>query len=255
MRFWPAILVLICGTLSSIAREKAGAPRPVIQDQPIGRSVTETGPVALSVIPVGTDPLTYQWWKDGQALTNNTRVTGATNSVLSIVPTQLADSGSYSVVLTSTGGSTTSSVASVVINQLVFGLTPVGSTGAVITIPGQPGDVCRVEVSVNFGNYFTNGFATNYGVPTQFLDVSTNANDFRRVRVRYDRLLPVLISAQRGDPYVARVYGRLGEAWRIDASSDLAHWGPLDTVTNVNGWVKIVEAADSGRRFYRISVP
>ncbi|WP_281254890.1 immunoglobulin domain-containing protein [Nibricoccus aquaticus] len=58
----------------------------------------------------GTGTLTYQWQKDGFALT------GATTTTYSITATTLSQSGNYAVVVTDTSGSTTSSAAILTVN-------------------------------------------------------------------------------------------------------------------------------------------
>src|SRR4051812_16065152 len=75
-----------------------GTP-PVIDEQPIGRTVTEGGFAAFSVLAHGPAPMSYQWWKGSQLLTNDTRVSGATNLVLNIDPVQLSDATNYFAVV------------------------------------------------------------------------------------------------------------------------------------------------------------
>jgi hypothetical protein len=57
----------------------------------------------------GTAPLTYQWKKDG------TSISGATSSTYSIGSTSASDSGSYTVVVTNSVGSATSSAAALTV--------------------------------------------------------------------------------------------------------------------------------------------
>jgi hypothetical protein len=62
----------------------------------------------FSVTATSSSAIGYQWFKDGAALTNNSRITGATSPNLSISNLQTSDSGSYYVVLTIPSGSLTS---------------------------------------------------------------------------------------------------------------------------------------------------
>jgi len=250
-RFITPTILLTVSLVCHAAVPKAGTPRPTINDQPTGRTVTEGSPFALSVLASGS-ALTFQWWKGGQPVTNSTRLSGATNAVLGITPVQLADAGDYSVVVTNAGGAVTSSVASLVVTQLVFAVTALGSTGALVTVPGQVGDVYRVEVSVNFGPWLTNGFATNTSGFGYFTDHNTGGG-FRNLRVRYERLLPVMYPPLRGPAPVLRVYGTLGEQWRIQGTPDFTTWDDVATVTNTNGLMKIDDPAGwQAQRFYRI---
>jgi hypothetical protein len=58
----------------------------------------------------GQGPLTYQWRKQG------TNISGATSTSLAISSAQLTDAGSYSVVVTNSTGSRTSTAATLVVN-------------------------------------------------------------------------------------------------------------------------------------------
>jgi hypothetical protein len=65
----------------------------------------------LSVYVNGTAPFTFQWRKDGQA------ISGATNNYFSKSSVEVADAGSYSVVVTNTQGSVTSAGVTVAITN------------------------------------------------------------------------------------------------------------------------------------------
>lgn len=228
---------------------------PVIDEQPVGRVATEGGPVALSILAHSPKLLKYQWWKNGQPLTNTARLIGATNAVLSLDPLQPADSGSYAAVVTSSGGSVTSSAVSMVVSQLLFQVAPLGSTGALVTVLGQPGDVYRIEVSVNFGPWLTNGYTTNYSGRATFLD-NASGGGFRNLRARFERLLPVLSGPRRPDRFM-RAYGQFNQVWTLQGSENLQQWESLRTLTNLVGSTLLVD--NSGvlptNRFYRIAVP
>lgn len=81
------------------------AVAPSITTQPVASSVTAGNSASFSVSASGTAPLTYQWSKDGSALT------GATSSTYSLGSAQLADAGSYTVVVGNTAGSVASNAA------------------------------------------------------------------------------------------------------------------------------------------------
>ncbi len=79
---------------------------PAFTTQPVGGTFLLGSEVDLT--PVVTGPNTYsQWYK------NNTALTGATNQQLAILNVKAADAGNYFVVITNTGGSVTSAVASI----------------------------------------------------------------------------------------------------------------------------------------------
>ena len=80
---------------------------PVIASAPVSQTVGLGGSLTLSVTATGTGPFTYQWFKDGGA------ISGATNFTYSVGAATAAAAGSYSVIVTGTAGSV-SSVAAVV---------------------------------------------------------------------------------------------------------------------------------------------
>lgn len=82
-------------------------PAPTIQTQPADSVVSLGGSLSLSVAVTGTGPFTYQWRKDGTALT------GATGSSYFKSSITQADIGGYSVAITNDGGTTTSRTANV----------------------------------------------------------------------------------------------------------------------------------------------
>jgi Immunoglobulin domain/Domain of unknown function (DUF5122) beta-propeller len=78
---------------------------PTITAQPQATVVEVGSPASLSVTAVATPAPTYQWLKDGNP------VAGATSATLNIASAQTTDSGSYTVTLTNSYGSVTSSPA------------------------------------------------------------------------------------------------------------------------------------------------
>jgi formylglycine-generating enzyme required for sulfatase activity len=81
---------------------------PFIVAQPAARSLVEGQSLTLTVRALGS-PLTYQWFRNGIALT------GATASSLSILAVEAGEAGAYTVVVSSSTGSTTSQPAAVVV--------------------------------------------------------------------------------------------------------------------------------------------
>lgn len=97
------------------------APYLQIVRGPTGRSVTLgqiTEPVAISVdvLGMGVQPITYQWFKDGIALQNSVRISGADNRVLLIRGVQLGDAGSYHAIVSNTKGTLASGIAALIVN-------------------------------------------------------------------------------------------------------------------------------------------
>jgi len=82
---------------------------PTITTQPSSSSVTAGSAASFSVAASGTAPLSYQWRKDGVA------ISGATSSTYSIGSTSTSDAGSYTVVVANSAGSATSNAATLTV--------------------------------------------------------------------------------------------------------------------------------------------
>jgi uncharacterized repeat protein (TIGR03803 family) len=72
---------------------------PVITAQPMDDTVLPGVTATFSVQAIGDYPLTYQWFLNGQPLTDNGRIGGSTNATLLIRQATNTDSGTYSVVV------------------------------------------------------------------------------------------------------------------------------------------------------------
>ena len=94
------------------------APRIVMDPQ--SQSVAMGNMATLSVAALGTQPLSYQW------LLNSANINGATASSLILTNARLADSGTYSVFLSNSVGTATSSNAVLTVYVPVCAPPPAG---------------------------------------------------------------------------------------------------------------------------------
>ena len=101
----------IGGSVISSSAVLAIVGPPAITVQPAASQTVAAGTtVSLGVTAVGTGTITYQWRRDGVA------IAGATSSTLTLTGTTAASAnGSYTVVVTNSNGSVTSSAAAVTI--------------------------------------------------------------------------------------------------------------------------------------------
>jgi len=83
---------------------------PVVTTQPTAQTVVAGGSATFTVVASGTPAPTYQWKKDGTA------ISGATNATYTIASTVAADAGSYSVTLTNSAGTANSDSAALTVN-------------------------------------------------------------------------------------------------------------------------------------------
>lgn len=115
-----AMFVAGCGGSDSSTASSATAPS--ILTQPSSASVTEGQSVSFTVTATGTAPLSYQWRRNGSA------ISGATTLTYSIAAVATGDAGSFDVVISNSAGSVTSSAVT---------LTVASTTGAPV-ITTQP---------------------------------------------------------------------------------------------------------------------
>ena len=102
---------------------------PVITTAPVGVVVSAGQRVLFTVVATGAPAPTYQWQKNGVNLP------GATGASLTLSSAQAADAGSYTVVLTNTAGTATSSAALLTVNfAAAITVQPIGQ----VAVAGQP---------------------------------------------------------------------------------------------------------------------
>ena len=97
---------------------------PDIAEQPADQTLDAGSAATFTVKAAGGFPLGYQWRKDGIALTNSSRIFGANLATLSVSSVVQGDTGSYSVRITNSYGSITSSVALLTVNDPVITTQP-----------------------------------------------------------------------------------------------------------------------------------
>jgi alpha-tubulin suppressor-like RCC1 family protein len=98
------------GSVGSSAASLAVIAPPIITIQPANQTVIAGASLILSVTATGAAPLTYQWSKNGTA------ISGATSPSFSLSSSAALDAGSYRVVVTTPGASVTSNTATVTVN-------------------------------------------------------------------------------------------------------------------------------------------
>jgi hypothetical protein len=91
---------------------------PVITTHPTNRTVVAGQGTTFNVVATSTAPISYRWMKSGAALS------GATSSTFSITSVAAADAGSYSVVVSNSGGSVTSAAGILIVHTLPTIVTP-----------------------------------------------------------------------------------------------------------------------------------
>jgi hypothetical protein len=110
----PATLDVGSSTSSSVA--------PTITTQPTSQTVTPGTTVTFNGAASGSPTPTYQWYKNGAALSGATSASLVLNSVIA------ADAGNYTFVATNTAGSATSNIAVLTVNTSTGDVAPAFTT-------------------------------------------------------------------------------------------------------------------------------
>lgn len=84
---------------------------PTISNQPLSQTVTAGANVTFSVNATGHPAPTYQWSRNGSA------ISGATSPTYTIASAQTSDAGNYTVTVTNRAGSITSNTATLTVNS------------------------------------------------------------------------------------------------------------------------------------------
>lgn len=72
---------------------------PLVTTQPISQTANQADTVSFTVAASGTTPFTYQWRKNGLALTDGGVISGSTTATLTLTGITTADAGGYDVVV------------------------------------------------------------------------------------------------------------------------------------------------------------
>jgi lysophospholipase L1-like esterase len=119
-----------------------GGPAPVFHSQPASRTVTLGGNTTLTAVVTGTGPFTYQWRKDGVPLA------GQINPWLDLANLNVADAGSYDVVVTGANLVASTSPAGV-IRVYQVSLARNGDGSVDVQFSGIPGRSYQIERSTD----------------------------------------------------------------------------------------------------------
>ncbi len=240
---------------------------PSISSQPVGGSVTVGNAITLSISAFGTAPFTYQWKRDGQA------ISGANASTFSIAAAALSDSGAYTVVVSNSAGTVTSDPANVVVTSPVSGPTISSQPTALSVHGGQ-----NATFSVTAGGtepldyqWFHGGTAIPGATGSSVTLNSVAASDAGNysVEVRNSAgtahstaatlnvtVLQILSAMQTGDSTVLSWTGLAGEKYSIVAVNSLGEpWTPLSISVppDSNGLVSVTVPNLMPGQFFRVS--
>src|ERR1051325_3358092 len=96
--------------------------------QPQSRTDDYAATATFTVTPAGTPPFGYQWRKNGADLTNAGNVSGATTNTLTLANVSWLDAAGYSVVVSKSGNTVTSVVATLTVRDPTITQPPTNRT-------------------------------------------------------------------------------------------------------------------------------
>jgi hypothetical protein len=152
------------GIVSPYIAEATIAP-PTILSQPQRTNAMAGNNAGFAVGAGGSQPLSYQWYKNGNGLLNGGNISGVTTNSLLLTNVYINDPGYYLVVVTNNFGSVTSSVATLTVSNLPVmlpgGPCNLGCTNKQfwLTVAGPAGSNVVVYASTNLQTWVT--LATN----------------------------------------------------------------------------------------------
>ncbi len=124
---------------------------PVINTHPASQSVFEGQSATFNVVATGSQPLGYQWQRNG------VNISGATTSAYMLASSSLADSGaSFRCVVTNSAGTTVSNAAVLSVNRVVGGsIIFAVNAGSTRFVSSSSGIVYGNDSLVSGGNSYT----------------------------------------------------------------------------------------------------
>lgn len=148
-------------TASASVAVAVDSAAPVITTQPLTQQLCQGATATLSVVASSATALSYQWYKDGVAITGNASATTAT---LSLTGTTPASSGSYTVTVTNCT-TVTSNAAVLTVYPTPTAVAPVAQAYCInATVPATPLTGTPSGVTFNISGGAALGLANQTGV-------------------------------------------------------------------------------------------
>ncbi|HUG11881.1 MAG TPA: immunoglobulin domain-containing protein [Opitutaceae bacterium] len=116
----------LAGSVTSNAATLTVNTPPALLSHPVSRTAVLGSDVTFSVTASGTNPLAFQWRRDGAS------IAGATSATLALANVQAANAGAYACVVTNVAGSATSNPATLTIDSTprIINVSCLASAGA-----------------------------------------------------------------------------------------------------------------------------
>jgi hypothetical protein len=145
---------------------------PIIITQPSSRTNLVGTTAYFTIQAAGAEPPSFQWRKDGTNLFEGERISGVTSNSLTITGVQGLDAGDYTVAVTNTHGSVTSSVAVLTVTGIPQGTTTHFFSGN-ITWVDDPQHELDGSIVANASNQVFTPFTGSYSFEISSAPVHT----------------------------------------------------------------------------------
>jgi large repetitive protein len=124
---YSVVVSATCGSVTSANAQLTVNPLTTISSQPVSASICDSTLLSLSVTASGTAPISYQWQLNGSP------ISGATSALYSDAIATVAESGSYTVLVSGGCSNLLSSAATVVVSPNTWiTAQPVSYTGCAL---------------------------------------------------------------------------------------------------------------------------
>jgi hypothetical protein len=240
---------------------------PTITTQPLSQTVTQGQSASFSVVASGTALLSYQWTRNGTALTE------VTTSALTLADLQATDAGSYMVVVANAAGSVTGAVATLTV------LIPPAITTqpqAQTVIVGQSATFSVVATgSAPLGYQWSRNGTAVSGATDSMLTLNTaqsaDAGSYTVMVTDVAGSVPSMVATLTVIPptppsfdsagmtpngFAFQLSVPVGCTYVILATTNLQDWTPISTNVALTGSVVVTDpaATNCSRQFYRAMV-
>src|SRR5881394_3906353 len=211
---------------------------PTITVQPANQTVTLGQTATFAVTAAGTTPLSYQWRKNGAA------ITGATAASYTTPATTSTDNGSrFQVVVSNSVGSVTSDAASLTVNATA-GMPQLGHVFVVIgenTTYGESDNSRNMPYLTSLANKY--GLATKYWADTHPSIGNYEVFTAGQIFTNNDSATPSSLPLSADN--IALEVERAGKTWKdyvessngcgaVNSGSYIVRHDPLQYYTNIN---------------------
>lgn len=258
--------------LTGLMPFKLTGGKPRIYSQSSSETLAAGSRIVLYADATGSDPMTYQWFKDGAPLS------GAVQSRLLFATTTVADSGTYHVPVTNQFGSATSAPIVIVIRDIdrqppivtITSPTDSATTATRVIFKGTVSDDVNLskvewgiddeilgEVSLTEGK-FTLPINLPIGDTTLFVRAFDEHGNSATDAVSFTiKDLPEVILNSTWEPEGSGVKVTLKAAvqseirYSVEASTDLNSWTEIGDANAVDGQLYFTDSSAESRRYYR----